>query len=126
MHSQIVSPQHGGASKTEDLGRGAGSLEGIGVYLRHIYAGGFPSVPRDTVGILVSQALQRAVQKHPDLETIQALAWYVAMTIAPYCSNCSLDQYIEIVYQAARHGDFLEEARALVAEKFGTERVRLQ
>jgi hypothetical protein len=109
----------GGAQTSEemDFGPGAFTSEGLALYLRKMYENAWPLIPSATIAVLVSAAIDCAREKHADFEALCPLVWCVAMTVFPYPLNCPLGQYIEIVYQAAHHADFMQEGRAILAER---------
>jgi len=79
-------------------------------FVRRSYRLGHNDVTEDQTHMLVAAAASRARLKHPDYDRLRRGMTVVACGLHPFWAAISLDEFLEVLYCAAKHADFMNEA----------------
>jgi hypothetical protein len=78
-------------------------------FVRRSYRTGNRDITEDESHLLVAAATVRARLRHADYDRLRPAMSVVACGLHPFWAAISLDEFLEVLYCAAKHADFMNE-----------------
>lgn len=86
-------------------------------FLAHTYQLAAPTLSAEQVDEVISEAVLRARQKHPDVDRFLTAMDFLSTKVFTDHRGLPLDAYIEMLYCAVKHGDFSREWRRQITRQ---------
>ena len=80
--------------------------------IRRSHRAAHPELTEDESHLHIVQVFARARIKHPDIDGLLGSMVVLSQALIPVWNKTSLDEYVECLICAAKHADFMKEARA--------------
>lgn len=82
--------------------------------IRGTYASAFPDLTQEAVNETIDKALELAREKHPDWLHFEPGIEQLSMVYFCFYARFPLDDYLEALYCAVKHGDFARRWRSVL------------